>query len=162
MFFFHLIYGLSVVYSSRTERESERKRGGGPRPVGKVKLPATKLCIKLFHWQLKLSPAYAHNAVLSVFLSPSLSPTFLLIPEVTAVFFFFQWFTFGCNHYIVAVYAYKQYNLSCKLSASSFYKSIQCLKKSCICLSLSVLLLSGWSGDNRNSLFNPVGRQRSL
>lgn len=80
-------------------RQTERKRGGGLRPVGKVKLPATELCIKPFLWQLKLSPAYAHIAL--SFSLCILPPPFFFILEVTAVF---QLSTCGFNHHIVAVY----------------------------------------------------------
>lgn len=96
-----------LVLISFLHHWGQRERGGGPRPVGKVRLPATELCIKPFHWQLKLSPAYVHNTVLS--LSPSLSPSFLHIPEVTAVFS-------SVSHVvgIMAVHACKQiYLASC-------------------------------------------------
>lgn len=44
-----------LLSSWRTEKG--RRKGGGLSPVGKVKLPATELCIKPLLWQLKLSPA---------------------------------------------------------------------------------------------------------
>lgn len=78
-FFYFLFSCLNLFLSSW---RTEKWRGGGLSPVGKVKLPATELCIKPLLWQLKLTPVLCPQCSLLLFLHPPSS--FLLSEEVTA------------------------------------------------------------------------------
>lgn len=78
--------------SGRTEKG--RRKGGGLSPVGKVKLPATELCIKPLLWQLKLSPALCHNALSSsFFISPLLFPSHC---RGNSFIMYYNYFIFCC------------------------------------------------------------------
>lgn len=64
------------LFLSSWRTEKGRRKGGGLSPVGKVKLPATELCIKPLLWQLKLSPALCPQCSFLLFLHlPLLFPS---------------------------------------------------------------------------------------
>lgn len=75
-FFFYFLFSCLNLFLSSWRTEKGRRRGGGLSPVGKVKLPATELCIKPLLWQLKLSPALCPQCSLLLLLHlPFLFPS---------------------------------------------------------------------------------------
>lgn len=75
-FFIYFLFSCPNLFLSSWRTEKGRRRGGGLSPVGKVKLPATELCIKPLLWQLKLSPALCPQCSLLLFLHlPLLFPS---------------------------------------------------------------------------------------
>lgn len=108
----------NLIPSSLRTHTAREERGGGLRPVGKVKLPAIELRFKPFLWQLSPSPAYAHNAPpnpIPLSLPPSCSRRNTVFEGLLLLLFIFQQCTCGWKRYAATAHAWfysAQYKLT--------------------------------------------------